>query len=308
MNEREIVAWCDRYKNVKAMVEYIVNENEEPVTQERFVWTLAEIAVVKDNPEALTSQYGKLYKWLWRYEAVIGEKKKDDVNVDKACFVALHMKGKMAMDVNMCPECALPAGWKWVLQLRTKQDKWLDWIYIMESNRTDANLGVFTARDFPKGSTIGYYCGLTVWRSDIAGSKKPTDDELIAQGVTCTRKGLTVMNNEAKWHTIAAKDVEPGATGEEPLYLGMHYLNSACFSLEVGSREYEKARKEQNCVVLHDGSVKAIKKIPRNYEVLLMGGHSEEHMGSTRSKVECFPSRQQNQKKARFDIYEDRKL
>jgi len=51
-------------------------------------------------------------------------------------------------------------------------------------------------------------------------------------------------------------------------------------SLEVGSREYEKARKDQNCVVLDDGSVKAIKKIPRNYEVLLMGGHSEEHMGS----------------------------
>jgi len=44
MNEREIVAWCDRYKNVKAMVEYIMNKNDEPVTQERFVWTLAEIA------------------------------------------------------------------------------------------------------------------------------------------------------------------------------------------------------------------------------------------------------------------------
>ena len=79
-------------------------------------------------------------------------------------------------------------------------------------------------------------------------------------------------------------------------------------SLEVGSREYEKARKDQNCVVLDDGSVKAIKKIPRNYEVLLMGGHSEEHMGSTRSKVECVASRQQNRKKARIDMYEDRKL
>ena len=86
------------------------------------------------------------------------------------------------------------------------------------------------------------------------------------------------------------------------------FLNSACFSLEVGSWEYEKARKDQNCVVLDDGSVKAIKMIPRNHEVLLMGGHSEEHMGSTRSKVECVASRQQNRKKAKIDLYEDRKL
>lgn len=302
MNEREIVAWCERYTNVKAMVEYIRNEHEEPVTQERFVWTLAEMAVVKDNPGALRSEYGKLYKWLWRYESVIGEKQKDDVNVDKACFVALHMKGQMAMDVKMSPECSLPAGWKWVLQLRTNQDKWLDWIYIKESNRSDGKLGVFTARDFPKGSTIGYYCGLTVWKSDIAGSKKPTDDELISQGVRCTRNRLTVINNEAKWHTVTAKDVEPGAMGEAPLYLGMHYLNSACFSLEVGSREYEKARKEQNCVVLDDGRVKATKKIPRNYEVLIMGGHSKEHIGSTHSKVECVASTEENRKKARIHM------
>ena len=103
---------------------------------------------------------------------------------------------------------------------------------------------------------------------------------LIISFITGHRSRI-VADKEAKWHTIARKDVEPGETGEEPLYLGMHFLNRASFSLEVGSREYEKARKDQNCVVLDDGSVKAIKKIPRNYEVLLMGGHSEEeHMGS----------------------------
>jgi hypothetical protein len=39
-----------------------------------------------------------------------------------------------------------------------------------------------------------------------------------------------------------------------------------------------------------------------------LGGHSEEHMGSTHSKVECVASREENPKKARIDIYEDRKV
>jgi 2-polyprenyl-6-methoxyphenol hydroxylase-like FAD-dependent oxidoreductase len=72
--------------------------------------------------------------------------------------------------------------------------------------------------------------------------------------------------------------------------------------LEVGSREYEKARKDHNCVILDDGSVKAMKKIPRNYEVLLSGGDSEDDLRSTRSKVGCDGRRQSISKKARTDI------
>ena len=52
----------------------------------------------------------------------------------------------------------------------------------------------------------------------------------------------------------------------------MHYITSACSSFERGSREYERAKREQNCVIGDDGSVKAVKKIPPHYELLTEDG------------------------------------
>ena len=43
-------------------------------------------------------------------------------------------------------------------------------------------------------------------------------------------------------------------------------------SFKRGSREYERAKREQNCVIGDDGSVKAVKKIPPHYELLTEDG------------------------------------
>jgi hypothetical protein len=59
-------------------------------------------------------------------------------------------------------------------------------------------------------------------------------------------------------------------TGEQPLFLGMHYLKSATYGFEPDSRKFEKASKNQNCHLLDDGSIKAMKKISPNLEMLLL--------------------------------------
>jgi hypothetical protein len=76
------------------------------------------------------------------------------------------------------------------------------------------------------------------------------------------------------WQLVDPKPVakEPGS----PLYLGGHYLNSACRSFAFGSPEFHSAKKDQNCLLVEDGSIKATKKIRPGTE-LLTGYSADEH-------------------------------
>jgi hypothetical protein len=58
--------------------------------------------------------------------------------------------------------------------------------------------------------------------------------------------------------------------GEQPLFLGTHYVNSSCYGFAPDSRQFDKARKNQNCFLSDDGFIsKALKKISPNVEMLL---------------------------------------
>ena len=263
MTEEELAAWCSRYNNSRMMQGHILSETAEPSTQDRFVETLAELALVKDTPGALTGQYGSLYRWRSRFDHAVA-------NVDKACGASVFLKRHLEEDWTKCPKKGvLPSGWKWMLQLRARDGKWVDWIYIQQSNRMVADLGVFSARDFPKGSTIGYYCGVPTWTGIAAGTAKPRRENQIDLALVNENRECIARNKEGIWQTVIAEKVGNEGVGEQPLYLGMHYVNTACIGLKPNSREYDRARKSQNCLMLeHDGCMKAIKKIPRNYELL----------------------------------------
>lgn len=268
MTEEEIAIWCSRYKDVKEMKAYIMVEKEEPRIQERFVATLAKVAMLKDNRSALASECGILYQWIWRFEHGMGGR--NPFKVDKACSVPLLVKKEIEGEIKKTPNCVLPTGWKWVMQLRATDGKWVDWIQIQKSNRPGARLGVFSARDFPKGSTIGYCCGSTTWESNIPGSAKPIIDRRKVRMGENEDKGVTFRNSKGKWQTVVAKKVESERTGEQPLFLGMHYVKSATYGFEPNSREFDKVSKNQNCCLLDDGSMKALKKISPNVEILLL--------------------------------------
>jgi hypothetical protein len=87
-------------------------------------------------------------------------------------------------------------------------------------------------------------------------------DESKDDGVT------TFKNSKAKWQTVVAKKVQSERTGEQPLFLGMHYVNSASYGLEPNSREFDKASRNHNYCL--SGSIKALKKISPNSEMLLL--------------------------------------
>jgi hypothetical protein len=123
---------------------------------------------------------------------------------------------------------------------------------------------VFSARDFPKGSTIGFCC-----RELRGTASEGKSDSNAAKRVEDVEEGWTYRNSKGEWQTVVAKKVDLEEEGGQPLFLGMHYLNSACYGYKVGSREYQKAKKSHNCSLLEDGSVTASKKICPNVEMLL---------------------------------------
>ena len=85
---------------------------------------------------------------------------------------------------------------------------------------------------------------------------------------------ICILNRDCVWHSI-----DPKPVGKElglPLYLGMHYLNNACLSFMRDTPEYESVKKNQNCMIVDEGSVKATKKIYPSME-LLTAYSSHEH-------------------------------
>jgi hypothetical protein len=287
----QIQEWRSWYEHQTTMEMYInslltteTNNSQLWTSQKRVVPVLAKLALLKDSPVDLTAQYGVLYRWIWQFE-------EEMKNEGEACFVSTYKKREMEKEDAQETEenSALSAGWRWMLQLnvkdkRGKEDDWWDWVYIKQSNREGAHLGLFAGRHFPKDCIIGYYTGPIMWTCPIPGTEKPSDNYLAAQGVLeDSEYALCVKNKDCVWQLVDPKPVakEPGS----PLYLGGQYLNSACRSFAFGSPEFHSAKKDQNCLLVEDGSIKATKKIGPGTE-LLTGYGADEHDIEQKTKVD----------------------
>ena len=269
MSQNEIKDWCAPYKNLESMKKYFSDEFARKkivnAAQGMFVDVLAELHFSCHNPLKFAAYRGIFYRWKYRYEQEMEEK-------------TMHCKKVVeSMYQDVAAESSpIPDGWSWVLQLRTsKSEKWLDWLYVQKSNRAGANLGVFAARDFPKGAVVGYYSGRVLWTCDIAGTERPSDSYMtnIIGIKEDSPYAMQVRNQEAKWQYVDPEAVT--YEYEAPLYMGLHYVNNACLSFREGSEEFEKARRKQNCQYIDDGTVHTTKKVRPHTE--LLAGYISDH-------------------------------
>lgn len=254
--------WRRRHENAAVMQRYIEDvlsqeKNSQLVrSQQRAIPVLAQLALLKDNPDMLVKQHGRLYRWVWQYEKATEQE-------GELCHLSEYIK-LVKESAGRERHHALPAGWRWMLQLNVRREKdtedcWWDWVFIKKSNIAGGNLGVFAARCFPKGSIVGYFAGPIVWKCDAAGTEEPSEEYLTAQGVPDSAYSICILNGECVWNSIDPKPV--GEKAGEAMYLGMHYINNVCLCFKSGSPEYETAKKYQNCILVDEGSVKAFKKI-----------------------------------------------
>jgi hypothetical protein len=215
--------------------------------QSRFSDFLAKMCCLKDDPDATTAHYEKLYRWTWQLERIM----KTD---NEASTIEEFMK-RYEEDV-VHPDSPLGEGWKWLLQIKCEQ-KWWNWIYLKECETQGGGLGVFSARDFPVGSIVGYYVGDVIFEDKTEGGKKPSSESVASGGGIETKLSVAVRSRKGFWQVVSPKVVTENAKGHFPLFMGLHYMHTA------------SSNKKENCFLCPDGSIQCKHKITKNQEMVL---------------------------------------
>lgn len=259
----QIKDWCRYYASIKNMQNYLndtyeTNRNSTLAkNQEPYTATKAELALLAHKPAEFIASHGRLYRWKFQYEEALA--------TEEEAFVVI-MNAKTKLDEIQASDDLLPDGWRWMLQLWSMPGEvWKDWIYITKSTVKSCKFGVFAARDFSSGTTIGYYTGPVVWTASMPGTEKPTNEYLALQNVPDTPYSLLMRNDKAEFVVVNPAPIDK--EWSRPLYFGMHYIIniSRCVREEDGAAGREKVH--SNCTVLQDGSVVATRKITPHTEM-----------------------------------------
>jgi hypothetical protein len=207
---------------------------------------LAKLSILKDNAELMEKAYGELYHWIW-----YGVAKKDGV-------IRLQ-----SMNEKDC------SSWKWIMQLNV-EGMWWDWVSVRPSSMTKGiNLGLFAERDFPVGSTVGYYAGNITWTAVEAGTEQPTSEYLATQGLEESPCASAFLNTQAVFVVVEPSMIAlSGENTGECLYMGMHYIVSPQLGVKAGSTEFLEAAENVNCQLLDDGSVIITENVSAGSELL----------------------------------------
>lgn len=277
----EIEKWKSYYRCKKNMEDYLIDTYQQDKNksllknQESFIGSKAELAILAHKPNDFIAKHGVLYRWKLQYE-------RNFETDDEACYVVTHVT-KLLKEMNEDSDCPIPDGWRYMLQLRVTRGGWKDWIYVKKRVDSVSKVGVFAARDFANGTKIGYYTGPIVWSESVARTGKPSDQYLRLQGVPGSPLSLLMRNHEAKCVVVDPLGVQRGRT--TAMYLGMHFVNSACGCLGEGSSESSRVKVVGNCIVGEDGCVTTCKKIPPHTELLWEQNAEDEDEGKLDKKT-----------------------
>jgi hypothetical protein len=244
----------DVRKMKEIIVEQMFNVNANlPDSQQRFTDILANIGLYKDDPQSFVHLHHDMYRWVWQREKVLID--------DGDAFCVGKYKEATANDTQEESEWLAPEGSRLMLQLKAG-DRWWDWVYIKQSNLLVSHLGLFAGRDFPRGSVIGYRIGMT--QQCTKQNKKSDKQEAPNENELCDS---AMVARSQKYDQSVGSTPQLEEKGHF-LYMGMHYMNSPYQNMKVGSKEYERAKRCDNCSIAENGTVQTIKKIVKNVELL----------------------------------------
>ena len=268
---QQIVHWKEDYTIIERTEDYFLRQYNTDfdrnaasflVVQRNVIKALAQLYIRKDDLEVFRETYDDLHRWVLR---------SDDMVLSAGEYQTF---GKLIADSETNQENStvlkLPSNYKLMLQLRIN-GRWKDWVFIAKSHRVNAHYGLFAARDFCSNTMIGFYMGPVKWEASIEGGHEASTDELEAAGVIDSEYSLQLRNKDCRCvvvDPISIRAVDEDETEDAYLYMGMHYMNNPCLTFEKGTPSYFRARKDQNCLLLEDGCVQAIRKIKPGTELL----------------------------------------
>eukprot|EP00977_Amphora_coffeiformis_P021877 scaffold10025_cov180-Amphora_coffeaeformis.AAC.11 len=187
------------------------------------------IDCMHNHVEFYNSCYLEHYRW--EYRALNEDASSDQIEFDKGARLVLCIKDVLGV--------------------------WQDWIYISKSQF--GGLGVFTAREFPKGGLLGLYIGPEAWRADDVGTPAPSADLLEQHGVPYDICNCVIRDAQGRVVVYCPRRVEP-TIDPRALYLGMHFVK--------GSVEEGIPPRNINCEILEDGLVFANRPLKPNEELV----------------------------------------
>jgi hypothetical protein len=275
---QEIAHWKEDYTIIERTEDYFLRQYNTDfarnaasflVVQQNVVKALAQLYICKDDLEVFDEAYDALYRWVLR---------SDDMVIPAGKYQTFDkLIADFQKEQDFSTVLKLPSNYKLMLQLRIN-GRWKDWVYIAKSHRVNAHYGLFSARDFCSNTMIGFYMGPVKWEASIEGGYEASSDELEAAGVIDSEYSLQLRNKDCRCvvvDPVSIRAVDDDEIQTASLYMGMHYMNNPCLTFEKGTTSYFNARKDQNCLLLEDGCVQAIRKIKPNTE-LLTGYHSDQ--------------------------------
>jgi hypothetical protein len=162
----------------------------------------------------------------------------------------------------------------WDLPGYRKKQSWNPWVSVKKSTIDNAGNGLFAAKEFQKGKTLGFYVGNVVYKYPKKWTAKASEEFLQEQqGIpeddsrTMTlvdKEGFCVMVNPC-YGRNREKIAHP------PLLMGMHFLNdfTKIYDEETGESSKEKMLKHNNVWVDDQGGIKATRRILVDEELFL---------------------------------------
>ena len=141
--------------------------------------------------------------------------------------------------------------------------KWYDYLYLSHSMIRNAGIGLFTARELPTRTLIGYYCGVLLWR---LGQMLPYNEHTVIEPLDEGTDAYSILMQDPKGEWVT---VSPGGCGEPSLYMGFQFMNDVGLSFDD-----ETANQSQVCQVMYntqiteDGCVYTMRMIAKGTELL----------------------------------------
>ena len=102
---------------------------------------------------------------------------------------------------------------------REESGKWYDYLYLLHSTICNAGIGLFTARELPTRTLIGYYCSVFLW---CLGQMLLYDDHTVIEPPDEVTDAYTILMRDSKGEWVA---VSTGGCGESSLYMGFEFMN-----------------------------------------------------------------------------------
>ena len=119
---------------------------------------------------------------------------------------------------------------------REESVKWYDYLYLLNSTIWNAGIGLFTVRELPTRTLIGYYCSVLLWRS---GQMLPYDEHTVMEPPDEETDAYTILMQDSKGEWVT---VSPGGCGEPSLYMGFQFMNDIGLSFDDETENQSRVR------------------------------------------------------------------